>query len=52
MSEYKMFFVMFVVAVICGTGLISQCSYNVKECQQEAIKSSRSAEEIVKLCKM
>jgi hypothetical protein len=40
-----------IVAIFVAAGLMSQCSYNVAECKQEAIKAGRhTAEQIKAMC--
>lgn len=51
MSSDRISAAVVVVAIFVAAGLMSQCSYNVAECKQEAIKAGRhTAEQIRAMC--
>lgn len=49
MSAEKLIMCVFIVAILCFTGLIAQCTQRVKECQVEAIKSGKYDAEKIRL---
>lgn len=51
MSSDRISATVIVVAILVAAGLMSQCSYNVAECKQEAIKAGgHTAEQIKAMC--
>ena len=50
MNSEKLFHSVVVVAIVCATALISQCSYREGECKKEGIKAGLKGEEISRIC--
>lgn len=52
MNNDRIFYGVVAIAILCGTMLIAQCSYQQGQCQESAIKAGIKPEEISKICKL
>lgn len=52
MSAEQLFMIAVIILILCLTGLISQCSYRLDDCQKAAIKANMKADDISKACHM